>query len=83
MASTNPTVWPFLPGTLESKSQDNEQELQWCVSWLTELCKNSQSKQDACYAWVHLLLETNVFLKIKILADDSALVNENHTILWI
>lgn len=70
-------LWPFLPRTLESKHQDNEQDLQWCLSWLTELCKSTPSKRHVCHAWVHLLLKTNVHLKIKfliLLADESAML---------
>lgn len=81
MASTSLILWPFLPRTSESNHEDNEQELPWCLSWLTELHKSTQSKIDVCYAWVHLLLQTNVFLKIKflvLLAGESALVNENY-----
>lgn len=81
MASTNLILWLFLPRTSESNHEDNEQELQWCLSWLTELHKSTQSKIDVCYAWVHLLLQTNVFLKIKflvLLAGESVLVNENY-----
>lgn len=77
MASTSLLLWPFLPATLESEHQDNEQELQWCLSSLTELRRSTQSETDVCYAWVHLLMETNVYLKIKflvLLADDFALM---------
>lgn len=86
MASTNLMLWPFLPATLEPEHQYNELELQWCLLWLTELCRSTQSKRDVCYAWVHLLMETNVYLKIKffiLLADNSALINEKYTIFWI
>lgn len=79
MASTNLILFGL--SYLESNHQDNEQESQWCLSWLIELHKSTQSKIDVCYAWVHLLLQTNVFLKIKVLvllADEFALVNENY-----
>lgn len=57
--------------------QDNEQDLQWCLSWLTELCKSTPSKRQVCHAWVHLLLKTNMHLKAKflvLLADESAML---------
>lgn len=83
MTSTNLILFGL--SYLESNHQENEQESQWCLSRLIELHKSTQSKIDVCYAWVHLLLQNNVFLKIKVLvllADESALVNENYIQCW-
>lgn len=66
--------------------QDNELEVWWCLSWLTELCESPQSKIHARHVWVHLLEETSVSLNIMsfmLLIDDSALVVKTYTLLWI
>lgn len=81
-----PQALAFPTWHCHKQHQDNELEVQWCLSWLTELCESPQSKRHARHAWVHLLQETSVSLNITsfiLLTDDSALVVKTYTVLWI